>query len=255
MSDVATTTPDPGAFAAAADALRHARRVVALSGAGISRESGLPTFRETQTGLWARFRPEELATPDAFARDPGLVWRWYAWRRRLVADAAPNAAHYALVTLARHIPHFTLVTQNIDGLHQRAGSDDVIELHGAIRNTRCAACDRAAPAAPLPDDEPPRCACGGLFRPDVVWFGEMLPPAALARASEEALSCDVFLAIGTSGIVYPAAGLAASAFRTGAAVISINPDPAAAPPGAVQLSGSAGCVLPALVAAAWAAPS
>lgn len=238
-------------FESSARTLRKARHVVALTGAGISRESGLPTFREAGTGLWARYRPEELATPEAFARDPALVWRWYAWRRSLVAAAEPNAAHHALVDLARRTPTFTLVTQNVDALHRRAGSTDVVELHGDVTRVHCAGCGMTAPAGALPDDTPPQCDCGSLLRPAVVWFGEQLPFEALERATMAAADADLFLVIGTSGLVYPAAGLSDIAARAGAAVISINPDPGSAPPGAVQLTGSAAEVLPRLVASAW----
>lgn len=239
------------ALTRAATQLREAQHIVALTGAGISRESGLPTFREAQTGLWEQYRPEDLATPEAFARDPGLVWRWYAWRRSLVNAAAPNAAHRALFDVENAAPRFTLVTQNVDGLHQRAGSADVIELHGNITRVRCNRCGRYVAAEGLPDEGPVECDCGGLLRPDVVWFGEMLPHEALERAAEAAGACDVFLVIGTSGVVYPAAGLTEIALRTGAGVISINPDASSAPPGATQLTGSAAEVLPRLVEAAW----
>jgi NAD-dependent deacetylase len=241
---------DEAAFQLAAAALREAVEVGALTGAGISKESGLPTFREAQTGLWARYRPEDLATPEAFERDPVLVWRWYAWRRGLVANAEPNAAHGALVRLADRVPRFTLVTQNVDGLHRRAGSEEVLELHGDITRIRCSRCDRDPPPAPWPEDAPPRCACGALLRPDVVWFGEMLPARVLQRAVEASAWCDVFLVIGTSGLVYPAAGLTDVAQRAGATVIGIDPDRASAPRGAIHLAGSAAEVLPRLVDAA-----
>lgn len=244
------------ALTRAAVRLREAKHVVALTGAGISRESGLPTFREAQSGLWAQYRPEDLATPEAFARDPGLVWRWYAWRRSLVNAAVPNAAHRALVDLEAAVPRFSMVTQNVDGLHQRAGSPEVIELHGNITRVRCARCGRYVTAEGLPDEGPAECEdCGGLLRPDVIWFGEVLPREALEKASEAAGDCDAFLVIGTSGVVYPAAGLTDIALRTGAAVISINPDASSAPPGAMQLTGSAAEILPRLVEAARGKPS
>ena len=235
-------------------ALRSAGHVVALTGAGISAESGLPTFRDKQTGLWAQYRPEDLATPAAFARQPALVWRWYAWRRALIAAAAPNAGHDALVALAARVPRFTLVTQNVDGLHQRAGSRDVIELHGNIGRAKCSAQGTLCEAwEASDDDEPPRCACGAFLRPDVVWFGESLPAAALRAAADAAGSCDVLLAIGTSGVVYPAASLAPLARANGALVAVINPEPAAAPPGTLSIAARAAEALPALVAAAWPA--
>lgn len=242
---------DEAAFSAVVAQLRRARRIVVLTGAGISRESGLPTFREAQTGLWATYRPEELATPEAFIRDPALVWQWYAWRRRLVLDARPNPGHFALAALARKHDRVTLITQNVDGLHRRAGSPDVIELHGDVTRVRCNACGARDAPEPLPEDEPPDCDCGGVFRPDVVWFGEMLPGAALERAMDESAACDLFLTVGTSGAVYPAAGLAGVAARSGATIVCINPDGSAAPAGAIHLAENATTVLPALVTAAW----
>jgi len=242
------------ALAAAAELLRTARRVVALSGAGVSAESGIPTFRDAQTGLWARYRAEELATPEAFARDPALVWSWYAWRRALVARAEPNPAHHAMAALQRQLPHFTLVTQNVDGLHRRAGSTDVLELHGDITRVRCSAEGRIIRdyEEPAEGQGPPPCpTCGAPLRPDVVWFGEPLPLATLHRASAEAGRCQVLLSVGTSALVYPAAGLIPLAERAGATVVVVNPDPAAAPPGALYLAGAAGELLPRLVAAAW----
>jgi NAD-dependent deacetylase len=233
----------------AADLLRAASRVVVLTGAGISRDSGLPTFREAQTGLWARYRPEDLATPEAFARQPAVVWRWYAWRRELVARAEPNAGHYAIAELQRRVSHCTLVTQNVDGLHARAGSVDVVELHGSIARIRCSACGDAPD--PVPAGEPPACVhCGAHLRPDVVWFGEALPEAALLRAAEAAASCDVFLSVGTSGLVYPAAGIVEIAARAGAAVIIVNPDATVPIAGALHLRGGASDVLPRLMRAA-----
>jgi len=210
----------------AAACLARARHACVLTGAGISAESGIPTFRDALTGLWANYRPEELATPEAFARDPALVWQWYEWRRGLVRQALPNAGHLALVELARYLPRLTLVTQNVDGLHQRAGSQGVVEYHGNILRDRCTAeqaeRERAAVAA---DDGLPRCAnCGALLRPDVVWFGEPIPPGALREADAAAADCDVFLAVGTSSLVYPAAGLAEIALRRRVPVVEINPN-------------------------------
>jgi NAD-dependent deacetylase len=241
---------DQAIFEQAAHALGAARHIVVLTGAGISKDSGLPTFREAQTGLWSRYRPEELATPEAFARQPDVVWRWYAWRRELVARAEPNAGHRALVELAHRVPRCTLVTQNVDGLHRRAGSSDVIELHGDITRIRCSACCLVHDA-PGPG-EPPGCRqCAAPLRPDVVWFGELLPEAALRRAGQEAARCDVLLAVGTSGTVYPAAGLVSVAAHAGATVIVVNPAPDAGVPGALQLAGGASSLLPQLVRAAW----
>src|SRR5690606_474727 len=227
--------------------LRAARHIAALTGAGISAESGLPTFREPQTGLWARYRPEDLATPEAFARDPELVWRGYEWRRSLVAAAEPNAAHHALVRIETLVPRFTLVTQNVDGLHERAGSRSVIELHGRIQRTKCSRDGRRVEAWDDDGAVPPRCpSCGAALRPDVVWFGEALPPGVLERAADAAADCDVLLVVGTSGVVYPAAGLAPLARRAGAAVVVINtaqPDAPAAPD-EYHLTGPAAKLLP-----------
>jgi NAD-dependent deacetylase len=238
-------------FETAAAALGRAQHVLVLTGAGISRDSGLPTFREAQTGLWARYQPEDLATPEAFERQPELVWRWYAWRRQLVARAEPNAGHHAIASMRRLAPRLTLVTQNVDGLHRRAGSTDVIELHGDITRIRCSACGRVEPAPGA--GEPPACpACGAYLRPDVVWFGEALPATALRRAAAAAAACDVLLSVGTSGVVYPAAGLVGVAARAGAAVITVNPDSEARfEADSVCLAGGASDVLPALVSAAW----
>jgi NAD-dependent deacetylase len=205
--------------------LAAASSVAVLTGAGISAESGIPTFRGAG-GLWKTFRPEELATPEAFARDPRLVWEWYNWRREIIARAEPNPAHRALVKLETAKPRFTLITQNVDGLHDAAGSRRILKLHGDIWQLRCTVCgadwiDRSASLRTVP----PLCVCGGLARPAVVWFGEMLPPEILREAQREAEQAEVFLLIGTSAVVYPAAGLAPSAKASGATVIEINLDP------------------------------
>ena len=226
--------------------------MVALTGSGISAESGVPTFRDAQAGLWATYDPQELATPEAFARDPELVWRWYAWRRKLVRRAKPNAGHTALVELERSVPDFSLVTQNVDGLHQEAGSENVVELHGNIRRSRCSV--EGATVEPGEADEvPPLCPnCGAALRPDVVWFGEALPVAELQAASEDARSCDLLFSVGTSGLVYPAASLPYEALDSGAIVVEVNPDrtPLSTHAG-FSLRGDAGVVLPALVGAAF----
>lgn len=207
------------------DRLRCARQVVAFCGAGLSAASGLPTFREAQTGLWARYRPEDLATPEAFRRDPTTVWRWYAERRRKAAAAAPNPGHYALVALADRLAELTIVTQNVDGLQQRAGSIYVVEFHGNLFEDRCFAEDRRLDVDEMDTTtEPPQCRyCGGPVRPGVVWFGEMIPTAALDRASAAVNTADVFMSIGTSSQVYPAAGLAGAARQAGATLVEINP--------------------------------
>ena len=233
--------------------VRAARHVVALTGAGISAESGVPTFRDAQTGLWARYRPEELATPDAFMRDPRMVWEWYEWRRALVAKAAPNAGHFALAAMEERVPRFTLITQNVDGLHRAAGSRNVVELHGNIRRTRCF--DRSHPIERWDEtgEVPPRCpACGSLLRPDVVWFGERLPESALAQALSATASCDVFLCVGTSAVVEPAASMPFAALQSGAVVVEINPQPTPLSSRAHHvLNAPAGLALPKLVQAAW----
>lgn len=241
--------------------LRAARAVAVLTGAGISADSGLPTFRGARGGLWERFRPESLATPEAFARDPALVWAWYQWRRALAARAQPNPAHFALVTLERAIPAFTLVTQNVDGLHRRAGSERVIALHGELMRDRCSGCGRESAATVAPEladaprerIDPPRCAdCGAPLRPAVVWFGEALPDGAMERAAEAAALAEVLLVVGTSQVVYPAASLVPLARRAGARVIVVNPEQS---PGDVdlQLTGRAADLLPPLVHGAFGA--
>jgi NAD-dependent deacetylase len=233
--------------------LRHARRVVALTGAGISAASGIPTFRDAQTGLWARFRPEELATPDAFRRDPQLVWDWYEWRRGLVAGAAPNAGHRALARLEGLVPDFLLVTQNVDGLHQRVGSRTVVELHGNLYREKCSAEGVVVAGRQATEERPPRCPrCGAHLRPDVVWFGETLPAQALAAADAAARGCDVLLSIGTSAAVFPAAQLPVTALESGAMVVELNTAPT--PLSAVatfSLLGPAGELLPRLLDATW----
>jgi NAD-dependent deacetylase len=207
------------------DRLRAAQRIVAFTGAGISAESGLSTFRDKQTGLWAKYRPEDLATPEAFRRNPRMVWEWYEWRRGFVAQAEPNPGHHALARIEAARPGFFLATQNVDGLHARAGSRNLVELHGNIRRTICFDHRHLAESWDPVDEPPPRCErCGALLRPDVVWFGETLPEEALRRAQESAAHCDLFLSIGTSTLVYPAAELPFIAGSNGATVVEINPD-------------------------------
>ncbi|HEV8391894.1 MAG TPA: NAD-dependent deacylase [Dongiaceae bacterium] len=207
------------------DRLRAARRIVAFTGAGISAESGLSTFRDTQTGLWAKYRPEDLATPQAFQRNPRTVWEWYEWRRGVAAKAEPNAGHHALARIEAARRGFFLATQNVDGLHARAGSKNLVELHGNIRRTICFDHQHPAESWEPTDEPPPRCAaCGSLLRPDVVWFGEALRGDALSRAQQAAAQCDLFLSIGTSTMVDPAAELPFIAGSNNATVIEINPD-------------------------------
>lgn len=227
--------------------LAQARRVAVLTGAGISAESGIPTFRDALTGLWANYDPQELATPEGFARNPKLVWEWYAVRRARIAGVQPNPGHLALAALEQRYADFTLVTQNIDSLHQRAGSHEVIELHGNIARVKCTREDIIVSEF-AEDESPPRCPCGAYLRPDVVWFGEMLPAGALARAEEAAERCEMFLSIGTSAEVYPAAELPLRALSAGATVVEINPERTALTRHAhFALPGAAGVVLPQLL--------
>jgi len=230
-------------------ALRRARSVVVLTGAGISAESGVPTFRDAQTGLWASFKPEDLATPEAFRRNPKTVWKWYAWRRELVAKVEPNAGHLALVELERRVPKFTLITQNVDGLHQRAGSRNAIELHGNISRVKCFEENIGVEKWEETGEMPPRCPrCGGRLRPDVVWFNEMLPEDAIAQAFEASRDCDLFFSIGTSSQVYPAASLPLEALERDATVVEINPDETPLTPRATfALRGPSGAILPEIV--------
>lgn len=247
----------PEALQSAARHLRNAQVVLVSTGAGMSQESGIPTFRDAQDGLWARFNPEELATEDAFRSAPARVWSWYADRRARMAACSPHAGHRALVELEAMVPELVVVTQNIDGLHQVAGSRDVVELHGRIDRFRCIDCRRAPESVPPVvespglEHEPPPCeACGSALRPDVVWFGEMLPRTAVERAWALARSCDALLVIGTSGVVWPAAELPHLARREGTPVIEISPEPTAVTPVSnVFLEGRAGEILPLLVEA------
>lgn len=205
----------------------EARHIAVLTGAGMSAESGVPTFRDAQTGLWATFDPQELATEAAFRAHPQRVWDWYAHRREMIASVAPNAGHVALAAFARqHSGRLTLITQNVDGLHQRAGNTDALALHGNIAEDRWLDVPRACCRPDtIEAGHPPRCpVCGNLRRPGVVWFGESLPAAALEAAELAARRCDLMLVVGTSGEVYPAAGLAFTAHQSGARVVIINPE-------------------------------
>ncbi len=198
--------------------------VTALTGAGVSAESGVPTFRGEE-GLWRRHRADELATPTAFRRDPLLVWEWYDWRRRLIDQCRPNPAHHTLASMEQALNVFTLITQNVDGLHQAAGSNNVLELHGNIWRLRCTACNHVCEdhRVPLPDLPPPCPQCGQLLRPDVVWFGESLPGEILDTAWAAAERCRTILVIGTSATVQPAASLPLVALRGGATLVEFNP--------------------------------
>lgn len=214
---------DPKAIEQAAALLATARSVCVSTGAGMSRESGLDTFRDDRTGLWSRFNPQELATPEAFRRNPQKVWEWYRWRRRELTRVEPHAGHRTLAEWEQRVPDFVLVTQNIDGLHHRAGSRNVIELHGRLDVVRCTYCDYYVQTLDDLGPDPACPVCMKRLRPGVVWFGEALPPGALESAFEAAERCNVFLVIGTSGVVQPAASLADTAKLAGAAVVEVNP--------------------------------
>lgn len=234
-------------------ALAGARAVAALTGAGVSADSGVPTFRGAPDALWESHRPEELATPEAFRRDPALVWRWYLWRRSVIARARPNEGHRALAAMAERFDRFVLITQNVDGLHARAGDGEIVELHGNLWRTRCLGCARRRPDERCRPEQmdglPPHCDhCGGVLRPDVVWFGETLDPGHLDRAIRASIAADVFLVVGTSGVVQPAASLAALARENGRLVVEVNPEetPLAALAD-IRLRGRASEILPRLL--------
>ncbi|NWF64173.1 MAG: NAD-dependent deacylase [Chloroflexi bacterium] len=233
--------------------LTTAEQVVVLTGAGVSQESGLRTFRDAQTGLWAQYKPEDLASPEAFARAPKLVWDWYAWRREAIKGARPNPGHYALVEMENRIPNFTLITQNVDGLHRFAGSKNVLELHGNIQRVRCSECGMFTETWGDDTEAVPVChECGGLLRPDVVWFGEALPRGELEAAVRAARACQVFFSIGTSGVVQPAASLAHAARNNGSVVVEINAEPTPLTPRVdYAFHGKSGELLPELVKAVW----
>jgi NAD-dependent deacetylase len=237
--------------------LRSASRVAVLTGAGVSKESGVPTFREAQTGLWAQYSPTDLATPDAFQRNPGRVWEWYAQRRQRLRQVQPNPGHRALAELEARLiqrgAQFTLVTQNVDSLHQRAGSQNVIELHGNIARVKCSRENCVVTDWPPTQQVPPPCPwCGAPLRPDVVWFGETLPMEAILGAKRAARESDIFLSIGTSGLVEPAASLPFLALQRRAVVVEINLDVTPLTREAAHvLVGPSGEVLPELVSALW----
>lgn len=252
----------------AAELLAKSSRICILTGAGISAESGIPTFRDKQTGLWEQYRAEDLASPDAFDRDPQLVWSWYQWRRQLVHDKVPNPAHIALARWQQAESHqLTLITQNVDDLHEQAGSQ-VAHLHGHLWRNRCSHCAKPYPTASNTQSSQPLAAqqelssaatqhfdpklincnyCNGYIRPDIVWFGESLPAESWQIAEDAATNCEVFISIGTSSLVYPAAGLAQLAKRGGAKIIEINPNPTANSFVDITLAANAGAVLPLVV--------
>jgi NAD-dependent deacetylase len=243
------------------EVLRAAGHIVVLTGAGVSAESGLPTFRDRLTGLWERFDPSELATPSAYERDPSLVWGWYEWRRLAILRAQPNLAHRAIAAMAAAARRLTLITQNVDDLHERAGSAPVLHLHGELARPYCATCRQPyrfpegepalAPEGQLVD--PPRCGlCGGRIRPGVVWFGEELPRAEWRAATDSASHCDAFLCVGTSSLVQPAASLTDIAIEAGATTIQVNVSPTGMEARVAHtLRGAAGAVLPSLLAKVW----
>ncbi len=235
-------------IAQAREWIRDAQSIAVLTGAGVSAESGLPTFRGPN-GLWRNHKPELLATPQAFAADPKLVWEWYDWRRSVHVKCQPNPAHHALAELERRAIEFQLITQNVDSLHERAGSRRIVHLHGSVWRTRCTGCHEekwndAVPLEPLP----PHCQCGAMLRPAVVWFGEPLPEHELRTALTAARDAQVFIAIGTSSVVYPAAALPRVALENGARVMEVNPECTALSDSAhLFLQGPAGEVLPQLI--------
>lgn len=225
----------------------EARRVAVLTGAGVSAESGVPTFRG-EGGLWRTFRAEDLATPEAYARDPNLVWEWYRYRQGICAGARPNAAHDALVRLEAKAAEFTLITQNVDGLHRRAGSKNIVELHGDIFRARCPECGAKKYVDHDDPETIPSCLCGGPMRPDIVWFGEMLPTGAIDKAALASGKADLFLVVGTSAIVYPAASFPLIAKENGARIVEVNPDETPLTPHVdLSLRGAAAETLPGIV--------
>lgn len=233
--------------------LRRTSKLAALTGAGVSQESGLRTFRDAQEGLWAQYNPHDLASPEAFEKDPKLVWDWYSWRREAVKGVRPNSGHYALVEIEEKIPQFTLITQNVDGLHRMAGSRNVFELHGNIQRVRCSECGKFSKDWEDDLENVPQCkSCGGLLRPDVVWFGESLPLDQLEGAVEAARTCGVFFSIGTSGVVQPAASLAHAARVQGTVIVEINAEQTSLTEKADYFfQGKSGEILPELVQAVW----
>ena len=242
------------ALAIAASKLRGARRVVVFTGAGVSAESGVPTFRAAANALWRQVDVANFAYPAGYRRNQPEAWRWYAERAAQARQVAPNAGHQAIVAIERRVPECFLVTQNIDSLHQRAGSRNVLELHGNLREVRCFECGARSQWPELASLPEPVCrACGGLLRPDVVMFEEELPPGAMSEAREWATSCDVLLSVGTSNQVWPATEIPRYASRSGATVVIVNPDLEGQPMGRsiLHLEGKAGDVLPEIVRLAW----
>jgi NAD-dependent deacetylase len=249
-----TDRPADDHLQTAARAIARSRRLAVFTGAGVSKESGIPTFREPETGLWAKYEAMELATPEAYSRDPAFVWGWYEHRFGAAAAAEPNPGHVALAELETILPAVGVITQNIDGLHQRAGSTHVIELHGTMHSYRCVhGRHRGFSRGDFAGQEarPPRCPeCGDPLRPEVVWFGEGLPPDAIDAAQRLSAACDVMLVVGTSGVVFPAAAMPLIAKEAGATLIDVNPERDALSRSCdLFLKGPGGEVLPELVAA------
>jgi len=234
--------------------LRDAKSVVILTGAGISAESGIPTFRG-EDGLWKKYRAEELATPWAFERDPALVWEWYDWRRGIIHTKKPNPAHYVVTNMENRYPKFTLVTQNVDGLHKASGTKNILEVHGCIWNIRCIKCNTETENYDVPIGKiPPVCECGGLLRPGVVWFGESLPSEVLTKTMKALEVCDLLFVIGTSAYVQPAASFPIMAKQNGAFVVEINKEKTPLSEYVdLQLTGPAGVILPELERKIWKA--
>lgn len=241
----------------AADFLRASKKIVFFTGAGISAESGIPTFRDKLSGLWTNHDPQRLETANAFRENPALVWSWYLWRRHQVSQAKPNSAHHCISRLAKAGWDVSVVTQNIDDLHERTGSNPVLHLHGSLMDVKCLACHRPGKLTPaqleVPEEgqliEPPRCArCNGKLRPGVVWFGENLPEDAWRSAVRLVRGCDLLISVGTSGVVMPAAGIPDMALAAGATVIHVNlEDVGLDGAGEMMLMGNAGVVLPAML--------
>ena len=224
--------------------LRRSQKIVFSTGAGVSAESGVPTFRGAG-GIWSKMKPEELASVDGFMKNPQLVWEWYQYRRELMGKVAPNPGHRAIAEFEKHYPEMILITQNVDGLHARAGSTAILELHGNISRNKCLKCGRPFEKEINLDEGLPLCECGGMIRPDVVWFGEMLPQDVLRRAFQAAEEAQVFFAVGTSAIVQPAASLPLIASRGGAFVVEVNVEPTGLTPTVnLFLQGRSGEVLP-----------
>jgi NAD-dependent deacetylase len=232
---------------AAARVLSNSRSAIILTGAGISKESGIPTFRDSD-GLWQTYRPEELASREGFLSNPSLVWSWYRQRLKTARETNPNAGHIALAELERLLPKVLLITQNVDNLHHRAGSREIVELHGNIERYRCFEYGHPASEDESWGDEPPRCHCGSLIRPDIVWFGEPLPEAELECAFGETGRCDTCFVVGTSGLIYPAAGLPHVAKNAGAILIEVNVEASGVTQAVdIFLEGKSGEILPELV--------